>query len=327
MQALVTGANGCLGSHLVRELLKSGVRVRAMVRAESDLRALEGLGVETVVGDVRDRNSLDRATQGCEQVYHAAAITSTWSGRAEELFAVNVGGTENVIASCRHSGVKRLIYTSTAAVLGFSHDEAATLDEDSPFSLDARRFPYQASKFQAEERIRAAVSGGLNAVILNPTLMFGAWDHAQHSIGLLRMAKKGQLLVYPPGGIAAVAAEDVAMAHLMAARQGRRGERYVISGENLPFRDLFRIIRRVAGGPGTWIPLPARVLTRAASLLERLSAVTHQEPLLTASRVEVLTSYQYVSDHKARVELHHEPRLVAEGVKAAADWLTAQNGW
>jgi len=327
MRALVTGASGCLGSHIVRALLQSGVEVRALVRAGSDLSALEGLPIEKVEGDLRDPSSLARACVGCAQVYHAAGLTSTWAGHRKALFEVNVKGTEDLLAASLKAGVERFIYTSSAGVLGFTDDPAATLDESVPFTLDAARFPYQTSKFQAEERVRAAVREGLPAVICMPSLLFGAWDRSQHSAGLLRMARRGGLLFYPPGGIAAVAASDAAAGHLLVARSGQVGARYLLSGENLPFRDLFRIIRRFAGGPGTWLPLPASALTMGQLVSHQLSRAGNRAPFLTDSRVQVLTSFGYVSDHLARSTLHYEPGLVADGVQAAADWLSREQRW
>lgn len=327
MRALVTGANGCLGSHIVRTLVKSGVDVRALVRENSDLSALNGLPVERVVGELRDADSLLRACQGVEQVYHTAALTSTDGIDRQSLFDVNVKGTERLLDAARKAQVKRFIYTSSAAVLGFTDDPADTLDEGVPFTLDANRFPYQTSKFQAEERVRAAARAGLSSVICMPGLLFGAWDRAQHSTGLIRMARKGGLLFYPPGGIAAVTASDAAEGHILAARSGQSGARYLLSGENLPFKDLFRIIRRFAGGPGTWFPVPDQAVASASVLSQQLSRITRKPSPLNASRVKALCSFGYVSDHLARTTLHYEPGLVEVGVKAACDWLDETHGW
>ncbi|MFM7203733.1 MAG: NAD-dependent epimerase/dehydratase family protein [Myxococcota bacterium] len=327
MRVLVTGANGCVGSHIVRVLLQQGHEVRALVRPSAQRASLEGLPVKQVEGDITRPETLTSAVAGCAEVYHTAACLATWQGARETLFRVNVEGTRHVIQACRKAGVSKLIYTSTAATLGYSVDPADALDEQSSAYFDPQQLPYQASKQEAEGLIREAAAQGLWSVIVAPTLIFGAWERSDHGKNLLRLAKRGRLLAYPSGGTAAVCAEDVALAHVRAARMGQAGEKYLVSGENLPYRDLFRLINRVVGRRGPFVPLPDPLLKPVMKANEQLARVTGRSPLLQQSRFESLTRYLYVSDHKARQELDHEPHLVEHGVRALADWMTATEQW
>lgn len=327
MRVLVTGANGCVGSHIVRVLLQQGHEVRALVREGSARASLAGLPVQFVSGDITVPETLGSAMAGCAEVYHTAACLSTWQHDRDTLWQVNVQGTRHVIAACQAARVSKLIFTSTAATLGFSADAADARDERAQGQFDPHHFPYQASKQEAEQLIKAAAARGLWSVILAPSLIFGAWENSAHGKQLLRLAKRGRLLAYPLGGIAAVCAEDVALAHVRAARMGRSGEKYIVSGENLPFRDLFRLVNRVVGQRGPYVPVPAPVLAPVVKLSERLARLTGRPPLLQQARYEGLVRYQYVSDHKARQELDHEPHLVEHGVRALADWMTATGQW
>jgi len=328
MRVLVTGATGCVGAHLVRALLTRGIQVRALVRTTSDRSALKGLELEYVEGDIRDLGPVRAAVDGCEHVYHVAARLGGWEKHRQALWATNVGGTENVIDACLKAGVKRLIFTSSSAAVGYSRDPNDVLDELTPWPVGGLGQVYPDSKRAAEDAVLLAAEKGLPAVVCNPTLVFGAWDRLFHSAQLLRMARSGGLLAYPLGGIGVVWAGDVAEGHLLAATSGQLGQRYILNGENLRWKALFRMIRAVVGGPPTaLVPLPERFLKTASLATEAIALLRGSEPTLTRSRATGLSTFQYASDRRARKELGYHPNGAGKGIRETALWLDSHGLW
>ena len=325
-KVLVTGATGLVGRHLVEALAAKGFAVRALVRHGSDLQSLEGLACELVRGDVRDAPAMERAVEGCVYVFHAAALVSAWEARREEVWAVNVQGSAHVARACAKAGVKRLIHVSSAAAVGYTDDPADTLHEDSPYNFEGRGFLYQDSKWEAEKAVLRALPE-VEVVIGNPTLIFGAWDRHFNAARLLRMARRGGLIVYPPGGVGVVWVRDVADGLIKAAERGRPGRRYILNGENLSYRDLFRLIGRIVHRPAGIVPLSRSMLEAGALLTEPLARLLGHEPALTTSRAMVLSVYQYASDHRAREELGYEPSIARPALEDTAAWLSAHHLW
>ncbi|MEW6776122.1 MAG: NAD-dependent epimerase/dehydratase family protein, partial [Bdellovibrionota bacterium] len=188
MKALVTGATGFVGSHLVRDLLARGVEVRVLARKTSPWKNLENLSVERAEGDVRDADSLARAMRGCEAVFHAAAQYTFWEADPRSYYDINLEGTKNVLRACEKSKVKRLVYTSTIATVGGARSPDALLNESATYNLDETKDHYILSKKQAEtEVLKATQEGRLDAVIVNPGGPIGARDLKPTPTGFLLM--------------------------------------------------------------------------------------------------------------------------------------------
>src|SRR5216684_9258722 len=174
MLAFVTGATGFLGSHVTRVLAEQGADLRLLVRPSSDLRNLQGLNAETASGDLRDPASLETAMAGCDTVFHVAADYRLWVRDPEEMYRANVEGTRAILAAARKNKVRRMVYTSSVATMGFTQDALA--DENSPVSLENMIGPYKRSKFMAEQVAIKSARSGLDVVIVNPSTPVGERD-------------------------------------------------------------------------------------------------------------------------------------------------------
>ncbi len=229
-EVLVTGGTGYVGGVLLRQLCGRGERVRVLLRPWSPRAALAGLSVEELTGDVTDPGSLDQAMKGIARVYHLAAAVRLDPFNEPKLQRVNVEGTAAVVKSARAAGVKRLLHFSSVAAIG-QGPLAAPSDETHAF--DAGELgPYFRTKHAAEEAVLAEVGRGLDAVIVNPSNILGPAASASGMEGLLRAAARG-LPFYPAGAAAFVPVDDVARGAILAMEKGRKGERYILGGENL----------------------------------------------------------------------------------------------
>jgi len=174
MKALVTGATGFVGGNLVRELLKQGFQVRALVRQNSDRRNISGLEIDVVLGDLRDKVSLDRALEGCDVLFHVAAAYTFWTPDPAVIYETNVQGTENILTAARDAGIQKVIYTSTESTIGVTGHELGS--EETEATLDGLSGHYKKSKLLAEKLALQMCDQGLPLTVVNPTMPMGPWD-------------------------------------------------------------------------------------------------------------------------------------------------------
>ncbi|HHS98251.1 MAG TPA: NAD-dependent epimerase/dehydratase family protein [Chloroflexi bacterium] len=323
MKALVTGATGCVGANVVAALLRRGHAVRAMHRSTSKLDALDGLEVERVVGNILDPPSLMRAMEGCDWVFHVAAVSDYWRTPPEVIYRVNVEGTRNVVEAALRTGVRRLIYTSSVGALGVPRT-GRLLDETCVFNLPPHRFPYGHSKHLAEEVVQEGVRRGLDAVIVNPAAVMGPRD--VHWIGgsVLQEVQRGKAWFAPPGGTCWAAATDVGEGHVLAAERGRTGERYLLGGENLTHRQALETVAQVLGRRGPWFTLPRWTMGG----LERFVRLTRRFVRFPLSPEQVWLSAReiYCDSRKAVQELGYPQTPFRVAVEEAYRWYR-ERGW
>jgi len=317
VRALVTGATGCVGANVVAALMERGYEVRAMHRPTSDLTALEGLGVERVVGDLLDPPSLVRAMEECDLVFHVAAVSDYWRTPPETIYRVNVEGTRNLVAAALAAEVQRLVYTSSIGALGVP-PEGRLLDEEATFNLPPRRFPYGHSKHLAEGVVREAIAQGLDGVIVNPAAVIGPRD--VHWIGgsLLREVQRGTGWFAPPGGGCWAAATDVGLGHVLAAERGRTGERYLLGGENLTHRETVEIVAEVVGGRRPLITLPHFLMGPLAVAAGIAGRSLHLP--FSAEQVWLSARQIYCDSGKAVRELGYPQTTFRTAVEEAYTW-------
>lgn len=320
MATLLTGASGLLGANLAHLLCERGERPRVLVRPGSDRRGLRGLPVEEAPGDVLDSTSLDRAMAGVARVYHAAGVVRPAGAPEEAMIRVNVEGTRTVVAAARRAGVRRLVHVSSSAtVQGGTLDAPGTEEqpaEGPPLS------PYQRSKREAERAAAEAAGSAVELVICNPTLAFGQYDVRPSSGALLLAVARDLVRAYPSGGTNAVNAADVALGLWAAMERGRPGERYLLGGENLTWRELLTVAAEEAGVRPPRVPLPdapLRALGRLLGAAARLPPLRARDPGLGA--IAALAEPRYVSSAKAARELDYRPRPVRLGIRDALRWL------
>ena len=320
MRALVTGATGCVGANIVEALLARGYTVRALRRATSKLDALAGLDPEYAIGDVMDEASLFAAMDGCELVFHAAAVSQYWRSGPEAIYAANVEGTRNVLRAARAQGVRRVVFTSSVAALGVPTRRGQVLDESATFNLRPAQFHYGHSKVLAEAEAQRAVAEGLDVVIVNPVPVIGQRDI--HFVGgeILRTAKRGLLVATPPGGMGVVSAKATGEGHALAAERGRAGERYILNGENVSHRALMALAAEVAGARAPWITIPRGLMSPLAALVDLANRVRRATPLVDGSQLHLSMRDMYFDSSKAERELGFTGGSARESVLEAWAW-------
>ena len=324
-KALVTGATGCVGANIVAALLARDYDVRAMRRTTSSLEALEGLDPELVVGDVLDGASLLAAMQGCQLVFHVAAVSDYWRNSAERIYQINVEGTRNVAAAALEAGVQRVVLTSSAAAMGVPR-RGQPLDETSTFNLPPHRFPYGHSKHLAEGVLHEAIERGLDGVIVNPTGVMGARD--VHFIGgsLLREARRGLTWFAPPGGLNWIDAETVGLGHVLAAERGTTGRRYILGGENLNHRDTIETVVEVVGGRRPLVTVPRFLMVAIAPLVDGFNAVWPGPPRFSGKQARLSTVDMVFDCRRAHEELGLPLTPFRVAVERAYAWY-AERGY
>jgi dihydroflavonol-4-reductase len=325
--ALVTGANGFLGSAVVRELLADGVAVRALARPGSDRRNLAGLDVELAEGDVTDRASIAKAVAGCAAVFHVAADYRLWVAASAPMYRANVEGSVNVLEAAADAGAARVVYTSSVAVLGINKDRTPA-DESTPVSLADMVGHYKRSKFLAEEAVRRrAQELGYPVVTVNPSTPIGPRDIKPTPTGrILLDAAAGRMPAFVDTGLNLVHVDDVARGHLLAWRGGKPGERYVLGGEDFTLQQILEHVARHVGRRASTIRLPHWSVYPLALGAEAVAKLTKREPRVTLDGVRMSTKHMYFSSRKAQQELGYEWRDPRLAIAAAVDWFEA-NGY
>lgn len=317
----VTGATGHVGNVLVRKLLGRGGPVRAVVPEFEDRSSLAGLGLEFADADVRNVESLVRAFQGAETVYHLAGIVSITGDSGGLLFQVNVGGTRNVVRACREAGVRRLVYTSSVHALpeppcGIPLRETARFDPSRVLGDYAR------SKAEASAAVLAGVAAGLDAVMVFPSGIIGPFDHRPSEMGQLILDFcSGRLPAYVDGEYDFVDVRDVVQGLLAAAERGRTGEGYLLSGHRITVRELLGALRQLTGIRGPRLRLPIWVAQAGVPLARAWCALRRRRPLFTSYSLKVLRSNCLMDRSKAEKELGHRPRPILETIVATLEWF------
>ena len=314
MTTLVTGATGLVGSHVTRLLVARGDAVRVLVRERSPLDELDGLDVELAHGDVLHRASVRRAMRGVQRVFHIAGLTSLRAS-ADQVFAVNVGGTRIVLEEALRAGVARVVHTSSVAAVGPAV-RGSTADEDQVFRAGRYGLPYVNAKHEAELEAMRLAAHGLPVVVVNPAHVFGAGDRHRSSTELVRRFLRGQIPAYVDGAINIVDAEDVARGHLLADEGGEVGERYILGNRNFTLDRLFADLARLSG-----VEPPALKLPLAAALaLARAAELAPGRPAVTTVEVRASSLWWAFRSTKARRELGWRPAHHEDTLQTTIDW-------
>lgn len=322
---LVTGGTGFIGSNLAIALRNEGYHVRILRRPDSDLRAIGNADVEHCLGDVRDPQSIARAIKGCDTVFHTAAVVSYWPKERERMYDVNINGTRNIVQACLESGIERFVHTSSVAAVGFPK-EGTWADETNAFNWEPYNVGYRISKHRAEDEVFLAGKNGLPAVIVNPSIVIGPRDIHFNGGQIIRDIYKKRLFFYIDGGMNVVYVDDVVRGQIAAARQGRIGERYILCGENLPLRDVFRITAEVVGGIVPRIRLSNSIVRTVAGVAEAVGNVLNRKPWVTKELVTRAGTSYYFSCAKAQQELGYTFIPLRDAVQRTFTWYRS-NGF
>ncbi len=327
---LVTGATGFLGSHVARLLLANGADLRLLIRPTSDLRNINSLKADRVVGDLRDATSLKKAMVGCDFVFHVAADYRLWTKNkadAQQMYRSNVEGTRSLIQAATDAGVRRVVYTSSVATMGFQSD-GSTVDESSPVSLAGMIGHYKRSKFMAEQVALEAGRSGANVVVVNPSTPVGEQDLKPTPTGRIILDfLRRKFPAYVDTGLNLVDATVCAEGHLAALEKGRSGERYILGGENLTLKQILQKLSAITGIPAPTVKLPYAVALGFSVLDTTFTGyVLRREPRATIDAVRMGRKKMFVSSAKAEKELGWKIVPVDGALRRAAEWFRA-NGY
>jgi dihydroflavonol-4-reductase len=322
MKTLVTGGTGFVGANVVRLLLQRGIEVRALVRPRSDTRNLDSLGVELVAGDLRDRVSLEAALEGCDAVYHVAAMYALWTSDPRQIYDSNVTGTVNLLEAAGMAGVRRIVYTSSVATIGLPKDGTPGTEEVAlqPEELVS---DYKRSKYLAEQEVLKYAQRGLPVVIVNPSFPVGAWDVKPTPSGqIIVNFLRGKIPAYVNTGLNVVDAEDVALGHVLAAEKGRIGERYILGHANLTLPAMFQLLQQVSGVRAPSIRIPYGLAYLSACVSEFVAnTVTHTPPFVTLAGVKLARKRMFFDASKAVRELGFPQTSAIEALRKAVEWF------
>lgn len=300
MKTLVTGATGFLGSAIVERLPPGSTR--ALVRRRT--RLLDARGVEQVIGDVEDMDSVRAAMIGVDRVYHLAGLVSRDAKDTTRLMRVHVDGTRNVLRAAKDAGVERLVLASSSGTIAVSKDPVVT-NETAPFAFEVvKGWPYYLSKiFQEELALEFWKKEALPIVIVSPSLLLGPGDERGSSTeDVLRFLRR-KIPALTEGGVSFVDVRDAADAFLAAMEKGRPGERYLLGGPNWTVETFFGRLSRISKVPAPKVKLPEKVALFGAGLLEGIARWRGVEPPIDRVSVEMGQHYWYLDAAKAKREL------------------------
>ena len=320
---LVTGGAGFLGSRIVRNYLARGINVRVVDSLKQG--SLENLracppGLELLELDLCDFDRIVDAFADQDLVIHAAAMIRAESVHEQELQKkVNVDATRNVIEACRRNRVRKLLYISTIAAIGISPDPSAPADESFRFNLDHLGISYNSTKHQAEKLVLDANCPDLAAIVVNPGFVFGRHRNGYNGQEVIQRVLGSRLVICTNGGLSVVHIDDVIEGISRVGDQGRAGERYILSGENLTFQELAHIVCQISGLRKKIITVPDAISRFAGLLLNAYTRARGVSPRFLI--LDRRYAYQFFSSEKARTELSYCPRPFAEIVKDYRDYV------
>ena len=323
-RVLVTGATGFVGSAVARAFVAAGYPVRALVRAASDRANLAGVDVDFAPGDLAEPATLGPALEGCEGLVHVAADYRLFVPDPDALYRANVTGTRALMTAAQAAGIRRIVYTSSVAVLGHRRD-GRPADEDTAAALADMIGHYKRSKFLAEAEVMKLVrETELPAVIVNPSAPVGPRDAKPTPTGRMVLeCARGRMPAYLDTGLNIVHVDDVGEGHRLAYERGRVGARYILGGDNLPLLEIFTLIARLAGRRPPRIRLAPGPLQPLAVLAEAFARVTGTTPRLTRDELAMARHPMYFSSARAERELGYAHRPAAAALADALGWFVA----
>lgn len=337
MTVLVTGATGFIGGNVARRLRRRGDTVRVLVRPGANDLAIRNTGAIPMPGDLLEPESLRRALDGCDAVYHCAAVYAFWARRPADIYRANVDGTRNIIAAARQAGVRRMVFTSSVSTIGLPSAKTAktgaVTDADTERLLGDETMPpqpgqlighYKQSKYQAERLALAANDANLEVVVVNPCAPVGKWDVKPTPTGRIPLDfARGRIPGYLDTGMNLVDVADVAEGHLLAMERGRPGERYILGHRNLTLREVLQLLADITGRRAPRIRFPYWLAGAAAACDQWLEGgLLRRAPAIPVEGIKIARHPMYVSSGKAVSELGMPQSPVEIALEKAVRWFT-----
>lgn len=324
MKIFITGATGYIGNHLAMRLANEGNIIHALCRSSNKMNLLQHENIRIFEGDINNISAIEKALQGCEQVYHLAAFARVWAKYSSVFYEMNVTATKNILDAARKAGVAKIVFTSTAAVMGPSKERP--VKEDDP-RANYPRNEYEISKTAAEELCRSYVKDfGMNIVIVNPPRVFGPGIESESNAvsRLVKLYLQRKWKVIPGDGKGTgsyVHVLDVVNGHVLAMQKGMTGERYILGGENISYNQFFKTLAEVSGIKVKLFKLPLSLMMFAGYAMMLRTKLTGKAPLLTPVWIKKYYYDWSLSSEKAQRELGYTFRPFREGLKETVDWM------
>ena len=328
-KVLVTGATGFIGNHVTRLCLEKGDEVRVMVMPGEDRSPLQGMDVEIVEGELQDADSLVKAVQGVEQLYHLAALFKIWTKDPNLHYKVNVDGARSMLTAAKDAGVGKIVFTSSVAAIGINGDRTWA-NEETPFNGWEWGSEYILSKFISHQMVKGMVADGLPAVMVMPGLPFGPGDRAPTPTGtMILRTLQGKMKNYWDAGVCAVDVRDVAAGHVLAMEKGRIGQSYCLTNKegNMNNKEFLDLVGRIAGIDNVAKnEVSGKVMLRVAKIAEFISKITGKAPMTTYKNTMYVLQHGYVDPTKAIEELGLPQSPIEDAVRDSIAWFR-ENGY
>lgn len=320
MKVFVTGANGLLGSNVVRELIKEGLDVRIFVRPDANMLGLQGVDCETIYGDLLDEQGVIRAAAGCDAIIHAAANTSQWPTSYSFYEAINVKGTGHVLTAARENSVRKLIHVSTANTFGYG-TKVKPGTEQTEYAFHHLKSGYITSKYQAQQlALDEYKKHDIPVVVVNPTFMIGPYDSKPSSGKIIRMGLNKKVQLFPAGGKNFIHVRDVAVAICNAITLGLDGECYLLANENLTYLEFFSRLNRVTNQHPLMVQLPEVVIRSAGMIGSMVEKITRKPFSLNDVNARLVVIGDYYSGQKAVDQLKMPQTPIETAIREAIEW-------
>jgi nucleoside-diphosphate-sugar epimerase len=323
MAILITGSTGYIGSKLTIRLAEQGQKIHLLCRSNPHIAEFQKPNIRIFSGDISDTASIEAAMEGVDQVYHLAAYARLWAKDPATFFNINVKGTENVFAAAKKSGVKKIVYTSTAGVIGPSKEKP--MSETDP-RITGFFNPYEETKSRAEGIALDYAAQGLEIVILNPSRIYGpGFDTGSNPVTkIVELYVKGKWKVIPGNGAdlgSYCYIDDVVDGHIAAMHKGRSGERYIFGGVNASFNQLMDLIKKYSGVERKLWHIPFPFLSGMSRMMLMYAGITGKPPMITPDWVRKYYYDWALDSTKAEKELGYQIRPLELGIKETVDWV------
>lgn len=328
MAILVTGGGGFIGSHVVKQLLERGKKVRVLHLPNEDLKNLEGLNVELIAGNVLNKEIVSKAVKGCKRVYHLAAVYAFWMPDPKIMFDVNIEGTRNVMDACVKHKVKKVVYTSSAVRFG-GQGLGAVGNEESPFAMAKTGELYSITKNDSHELVEHYASNGLNVTIVCPTMPLGPGDIAPTPTGKYVISVvQNPILIYTDTTTNVGDVRDIANGHLLAMDKGKAGRSYILGGDrNMTMKEFMQLCKKVLNMETPLVKMPSKVFEATGYLLEMYATfISRKAPPLTSQAARAAALGFSLDCSRAMDELGYTCRPIEQSIQDAFEWFE-ENGY
>mgnify|MGYP005799157591 FL=1 len=318
MKVVVTGATGHIGNVLVRDLIDRGYEVTSMVLNEKDKEVLKDLNTKLVYGDVRKIETLVKAFENAEIVFHLAGIIEIGSGNKKNVRAVNVEGSKNVVAACKMAHVKKLVYTSSVHAIP---EKEGIISEITEFSPKLVKGTYAKSKAEATNYILKSNSQDLEVIIVHPSGVIGPYEYIKSNMGQLIIdCANGRMKATLKGGYNFVDVRDVSKGIILAAEKGKPGECYILAGYSITIQELMAIIEKLTGKKAPKFVIARWFAFITGALSEIYYKIVHEKPLFTSYAVYTTGTNHNFSIEKAKKELGYTVRNIENTIQDTIEW-------